>query len=393
MRERRGGRLWTGPPMPERQLADAVAGLDGRTGVGLRAVVLHLGGRTDLLAHQKRVADALLGDAARRFGGDVFRLSAGGLVLIGPVPPARAERELSGLLRRLLPADTVSDWALPDDLPALRAHVGSLRDGVAPKAERSDGRTLLRGTAVVLHGRRASDPIQPLWLEVGPGASSGDGDPWTMRDQRETEAPGFIETLAGALDGGGALDLARGLPGMIRLPIAAARGEAFEHLSSVVAARTGRAPGVALDLVAVAAAPDEAWRLAEQQACRGGDLLVQLDLGNLRLTQPSALPATVFTLAWSPQLSGEAAEVVRDLGVDRVVLTGADSEAAVRWGLTAGLRRFAGRQAETLLAMRRMTGCPAAAGCTLLQCAERGVAVTAAGRAGCRVPALLDAAA
>jgi hypothetical protein len=73
-----------------------------------------------------------------------------------------------------------------------------------------------------------------------------------------------------------------------------------------------------------------------------------------------------------------------------VVLHGADSEAAIGWGLAHGVTRFQGRYIDTMLAVERLRACASARHCTLDQCRERASATGASGRFGCRNLPLLD---
>ena len=68
------------------------------------------------------------------------------------------------------------------------------------------------------------------------------------------------------------------------------------------------------------------------------------------------------------------------------MLHGADTEAALRWGLAQGIRRFQGGHVDPTLGAERMMACPVAAGCTLQECAERAAATGAVGRSSVAVP-------
>jgi hypothetical protein len=58
-----------------------------------------------------------------------------------------------------------------------------------------------------------------------------------------------------------------------------------------------------------------------------------------------------------------------------VVLHHAETEAALRWGMAQGLRRFQGRHVDAILAAGRILACPQATGCTVRQCMDRGAAI------------------
>jgi len=85
-------------------------------------------------------------------------------------------------------------------------------------------------------------------------------------------------------------------------------------------------------------------------------------------------------------------DAIARIGPARLVLHRTDTDAAIRWGVANGIRRFQGRQVDAMLGAARMASCPAAAACTPLQCRERAAAAAAAGRAGCANLPLLDAA-
>ena len=73
------------------------------------------------------------------------------------------------------------------------------------------------------------------------------------------------------------------------------------------------------------------------------------------------------------------------------MLARADTEAALRWGMANGIRRFQGRHADAMLAAARIVDCAYASGCTLPQCIARAAAADPEGRRSCRNPGLLDA--
>ena len=70
----------------------------------------------------------------------------------------------------------------------------------------------------------------------------------------------------------------------------------------------------------------------------------------------------------------------------------AETEQALTWGLSQGIRRFQGRHVDAMLAAGRIGACAQGGGCTLRQCIERASATGPGGRAGCNNPTLLDAA-
>jgi hypothetical protein len=78
-----------------------------------------------------------------------------------------------------------------------------------------------------------------------------------------------------------------------------------------------------------------------------------------------------------------AASALRRVDPARLVLTRCDGAAALEWGVSIGITRFAGSWIEALLAARRMAACPQAGACTRSACAGRAAAADPAGRAGC----------
>ena len=117
----------------------------------------------------------------------------------------------------------------------------------------------------------------------------------------------------------------------------------------------------------------------------------------LLMTKPGLFDAALIKLDWSPRLAdlpeAEQAAIdraLREIGIGRVVLHRAETEAALRWGLTHGVRRFQGRHVDAMLGAARIISCAFANGCALRQCIERDGAANALGRAGCQNTDLLD---
>jgi hypothetical protein len=140
---------------------------------------------------------------------------------------------------------------------------------------------------------------------------------------------------------------------------------------------------------------------ANARAVRVGASLVLDNVPALAfaIATPQLLPAKALKIEWSPRITHlgepERARLDRALAEiepERLILHRTESEAAMRWGLARGIRRFQGRHIDAMLAATRMLGCEFASGCTIRQCAERASAVSPSGRRGCRAPALLDTA-
>ena len=165
------------------------------------------------------------------------------------------------------------------------------------------------------------------------------------------------------------------------------------------AARSGIALGIELQFMDVVA-DLRGFAKAEAQLRAAGCTLVLggVDHATLQLAALERLKPDWVKLDWSPRLqrlpaperSATLAALAR-IGFDRVVLQRAETEAALAWGLAAGIRCFQGGYVDAMLAAERLRTCPQAAACTLRHCTDRAAAADAAGQAGCFNPALLDA--
>jgi hypothetical protein len=223
--------------------------------------------------------------------------------------------------------------------------------------------------------------------------------------------PQLLRHLAGRLDArllrtlheqtgrGGPLDPTAGtLPLHLDMTLPGLLSTAFARLA-LVCHGAGR-PLAAEVLLAEAAADPVAFAAARDRAGKLGVALVLDGVSHLalQLSCPWLLRADLLKLDWSPRLSNlppaeqtAVAEALRQIGPARLILHRAESEAAIRWGVAHGIRRFQGRHIDAMLAAARLQFCPLAAPCTLRQCGERATATGGAGRASCRNHALLDA--
>lgn len=433
----------------ERQLLDAAR----RTiSPGWAALVVHIadfpppGARP----HHRRVARAILDDTVQRHGGQVFSLRTGDLVMLGPslalrapaapqTPPLQAET-LPDLLLRLLRADVsdparlVSTWMLPEARDRLLAYAtqraadGGLSAVEKASAARSPGGPglerdqaigeppplpdlLHRQTAVLLGGSNGAR-LLPLFREIGfadaalqaqaAGHAAGEpleADPFLSRHLALRLGVQVLMALPAEFGRRGALDAAAGPRLHVNLPPAGILSDGFARLSGLC-----RAGGVALgvEVSLVEAAADPVAMAAARALLDDSNVAFVLDeLSHLalQLTNPAALEADLVKLDWSSRLPDlplseqhRVDAALGRIGVDRVVLAGADGEAALRWGLRRGIRRFQGRHVDAMLGASRISACASGAGCSLRQCIERASAVAPAGRLGCRNLALLDAA-
>ncbi len=461
--------------------------------------------------HHRRIARAMLQDAAQRHEGQAFALENGDLALIartdglarspGPPAPGKGRSDpvgpsvsvgpsdlapggtLADLLARLLSVDApdpdglVSVWPLENDPGAVLRYVqGLLRaDATAPPAANHPGPAhsgrpdrpgtmtgpggamhalerliasggiddaLQRQTAVAFRsapahadapehanasghvpapghadewaGRAA---LRPIFRQLGVcvpalesrlGCGSGvSGDPFLMRHFAGRLEPRVLARLRGALGSGGPLDALAGRAGRgadpplhLSLTLDGVNSPDFHRIAT-----SCRDAGVALgiEIALIEAWADVAAFAAARTAVRAVEaILVIAGVSHLalQLASPIPLDADYLKLDWSPRMADlpEADAVplraaLARIGVRRVILDRAETESAVSWGLSHGIRRFQGRHIDAMLGASRVTACPRSQVCTLRQCIERASASVPAGRTGCGNLPLLDAAA
>jgi hypothetical protein len=390
--------------------------------------------------HHRRVARALLEDAAQRHEGQVFALRNGDIAMIcAAAAPVLA---LPKLLGRLLggaapdPTGVISFWSLADESAELLAYATErLADRAPPPPDPQDGARPVSPHAIeaVLAALDRAGPrpwttpgwtarnwivvldaygsphaaLRPLFQEIAVAAPAlGDAAAAVAQDRcLSAHLAGQVDgrllaLLAAACGDGGVLDVtAPGrAPALLALAPATLAGPGFAALAER-ARLAGRPLAVAVgfaDACADAAAFGVARHVAAELGCR---LVLDGVTGHgLLLTRPWLLGTDLIRLDWSPLLPAlQAAEqaqlgaALQAVGPSRIVLRHAGDEAALRWGLAHGIRRFQGPHVEAALAAARLRACPDAAACTLGQCAARGAATGPGGRQGCRRPALLDA--
>jgi hypothetical protein len=411
------------PSMSERMLVDTIHRLC-RTPIGRVAVVLHLSRLRPPAprAHHRRVARALLQDAAQRHDGQVFVLRNGDQVLIcaagRPVSSRRGwhdhkpaggatrlePRDLPAMLVRLMqidapdPARLASVFNLPAEQDGLIAYAEArLEETVLPASVDEEGfgpadiaagldDTRMRRQTGVMVSLKARSGFRPVYTETDHALPVG-----AVRD------PFLLRHLAGAVDRG-MLHQGVARPKLhLNLSLA---GPSMAEFAAVAQRCRAEGTGLAVEitLLEACADPDKFTRL------RRGLHLAGIEVGldgishlALAISAPAVLGADFYKLDWSPRLPGLAVHERADLaaslaaiGLDRVVLNGADEEQAMRWGLGQGIRRFQGRHVDIILAAERMMVCPHAEGCTLTQCADRARATDPAGRRGCLNVGLLD---
>jgi EAL domain-containing protein (putative c-di-GMP-specific phosphodiesterase class I) len=148
---------------------------------------------------------------------------------------------------------------------------------------------------------------------------------------------------------------------------------------------------VAIDLL------DHARSLLNMAGCQL--ILGPFEAAALEVIQLDRLRPDLVKLRWQPSLAEggpgfqqRLAAALARAGAAQIVLYGVDSETAISWGRTHGIRLYQGPFLDQAQAAARMGYCPGADSCTLRQCATRAGALGAGGRAGCTQPALLESA-
>jgi len=252
----------------------------------------------------------------------------------------------------------------------------------------------------------------------GPEGGSLPADPWLRQYLAEALGRSLLAALQAAWGGGGPLDAAPrpGVPPLLlRLPLALLATPEFAEFAALP--HGADLPAIAVAMAEAAADP-AAWAAARTRLAAAAMPLVLDGLSHhaLVLARPEALGPDLIALPWStalprlpPPRQAEVAAAIARIGPTRFLMTGADGEAALRWGRAAGIQLFQGAHVEAMLAATRLLACPGpgpAPGstrgngtepaslddhpCGLRACTGRGTAATIAGRAGCIRHDLLD---
>lgn len=375
--------------------------------------------------HHRRIARALLEDAAARREGQLFWLANGDLLLLFAASDCGAS--LATLLARLFKVDApnpgllLSRWLLPADAEELLAYLddvsalagaGLVSDGApepgralpgpvvarppnpAPLAEK-----LGRQTAVLV-GPLGSARLRPLFRELGPGpTAASEADPFPARADDGACEQRFLATAAADMRRRGTL-LAWALDGRLELHVnlgpQAILTPSFDAFAAACNTSGTRAC-IEVALPEAGADPDSFLLARDRLRAAGlGFVLDAVSLHALLITRPASLEPDLVKLDWCRQMpeSGEPlAHALQALGPARVLLNRADGEDALRWGMAHGIRRFQGKHVDAMLAVSRLATCLHAPNCTLRQCTEREASTSAVTRGGCRNHDLLDAAA
>jgi hypothetical protein len=394
-----------------------------RSGQERVVLALHL---SQLLApgprpHHRRIARALLDDTAQAHGGQVFPRSDGDLVLI--CEPSGAPGLVETLTRLFrVDAPTVDRllalWTLPQDAElvqayadqAARPHPVSKEPSVAPNTIAAVETLIFSAPLTDLVHRQTAVQLLPSGLQQlyceftfsvaaleartnAPGPAQA--DPFLFRHLATRMDARMMEALSDDIAHGRLLSAGPALH--VNLTLAGILSPAF--LGFAEAARRAKLwIGVEISLLEVCA--DPLGFAAARMALRAQDCAVVLDAVShpaLLVTSIEALEPDLVKLDWTARLTNLAsrerrtvAEAIARLGPDRIVLHRADTDAALDWGRSQGLRRFQGRQIDAMLGAARLNTCRHAKRCTLRQCITRATATSAAGRAGCENTALLD---
>ncbi|HEV7266939.1 MAG TPA: hypothetical protein VGN83_18800 [Falsiroseomonas sp.] len=329
------------PPAP-------VAALDGALHRALRQAIRQKTGSVVLRVeepapHRRRIARALLQEGALAAGGQVVDGPGGDLLLVGAAA-ASAER-LRALLERLVGPAASQLFSLERDRTALLAYAAG--GGLAAPEKLGDGPDLagldgfldhlplaraVRRTTGVLVVNGTPRPAF-LRLEAGRseiaaalGAVGGDADLLDHAVHRMS-----LRLLAALADPAAA----RGLLGPARPP------RLHLPLPEGCAAGPPAPPGRLVATLKLAALADPQALGARQAALDAAGIALELDgLGAaaLALLAPEALSADLFRLHWSPALAQPTAmAVLRALDPARLVLAGAETEAAIGFATALGI--------------------------------------------------------
>lgn len=319
------------------------------------------------------------------------------------------------LSRWVLPAEIAALFAFLDALPVIAAPVPAQEPdaGLAAVLALSDSTTesrvrdLLERETGVLMALSGPTRLVPLFREIrfslsalearAAVASHVTADPFVFRH--------FVAKLGRVMLQAVVADLqqhdsvvawARGGKPMLHLEMSveAALSPALDGLIEAAAAAGAR---VAVEIPLVdACAEVDAFMTARDRLREAGFSVVidQVTHHALRFFRPAVLEPDLLKLDWSPlmpQFGDDLTGAIEAFGPARIILQGADTEEAIRWGIMLGIRRFQGRHVDAILAASRMGTCPGAQRCSMRDCIEREAAATPAGRAGCTNLALLDA--
>jgi len=419
-----------GAPTGERLLADAIRRAQ-RSG-NQQLIALHLGSLPLPRPHHRRIARALLQDAASRRDGQLFPMRNGDLALVtaitdggGETDPVRLATIFAELFKadRPDPAGILSVWSIEHDQERIFEYLQSLMgqepaptldEEIAPPPHQVEDIASLLATARIGDLTRRQTAI-----EISPGPASG-ARARTIRPLfrevtfsldvlearlaaagRASSDPYLFRHLAGRLDlrmiEQVAEDFSRETSGAPRLhlnlTIETLLSAEFDRFADRCVA-LGRKPGVEVPLIEACRDPEQFAAARTRVQSRGFPLVIDgISPLALQFANPLAFGADLVKLNWDSTLAHAQPEFLtafKRLDPARTVLQHAQTEDAIAFGLDHGITRFQGRYIDTMLAAARLQSCPSAAGCNLRQCTERGSAVSPATRRFCLNLPLLD---
>ncbi len=422
----------------ERLLLDA-AERALRAPEGRIALALHLSRLTPPAPrpYHTRIALALMQDTAQRLGGQVFPMRNADLVLLCGLPgqpaPDGVLFGLPGSLERLFGVDApgaalTSLWRLDRDPAPFRTYVAA-RQAEKPPPARPQEETALPGSLAAIAARMAavdvrsllaqqtavlvrpgrglplSARLSPLFraLQLAPdalGAGAAPQDPFSLRHLAASLDARILGHVLADLRDDGPLTrpaLRLGMPLHLTLSPEAVVSPGFARLAAAAASRGARF-AVALPAMDAAADPALTGFAATLLSQAGFGLVLDgIDHAGLAMIRPGGLAPALVRLAWSPRMAdGPPAllagidAAIEAIGADRIVLCGADGEAALVWGQARGIARFQGPFLDAVQAAARIAICHGARFCTLRQCTARALALDPGLRRGCGNPGLLD---
>ncbi len=368
--------------------------------------------------HHYRACRAVIDQAVRAHSGQVFTCPNGDMVLLA-VPEVAAQ--VMATLADMLQAEAAGSgpllqcWAVPGEEAAVQTQLAELTGPPPTMVEEppapigaiaavgallasAPGGELIRRQAGV---RVANGGMALLYQEMGFSLAAleariglrlpAGADPYLFRHlARELDEQMLTALARDRLLVGQSVHL------NLTLPSFASAG--WSRLLPA-ASRSGMTLGIELQFMEVVADLAGFAKARDQLRAAGCSLvLAGVDHDTLLLAALERLEPDWVKLDWSPRLSrlpgpqrSAVSGAMSRIGLDRVILQRAETEAALAWGLGAGIRCFQGRYVDTMLAAERLKTCPHAAACTLRQCTDRAAATDLAGQAGCFNPALLDA--
>jgi hypothetical protein len=188
-----------------------------------------------------------------------------------------------------------------------------------------------------------------------------------------------------------------GIPIHVSLSLEAILSPGFARMSRL-ARSLGVCMGIEVPLMQACVEMDLLDHVRSLLVLAGFELILgPVDAAMLKLVRTAQMQADAVKLIWSQRLADASTDAqsgvavaLAQIGTDRIVLQGVDTEQGVAWGQARGISRFQGGFFDHVQAAARMAGCSGASACTLRQCVSRAGSQGVAGRAGCTNPALLD---